>query len=161
MANPMNILRDSFRGEYQERKYKDWVTTVREAGGGSQKRRSTSAPAEERGHYPNLQFILSECKKGLNSDPPKTSRREKAQTAFSTGLRRCPHERSELSINGPPKKDVDGCQPNMRNTSDSGRKRKHKHSSDLNSHIISEDISSPESVKEIHGLPSVSTSIAS
>jgi hypothetical protein len=161
MASHSVNIWESYKSEHKGRKYKDWAMALPETGGGGSLKR-TSAPSEERRLHPHIQYILNECNKNLNSHPLKTPRRKKVQTVLCAGLQRCPHERPKLSIDWPAKKDVDSCQPKMRDTSSTERKRKQQqHNIDLTSPIISEDISSPHSVEEILASPSVRAFIAS
>lgn len=152
----------SWRSDREERKYKEWFTALPENCGDSSNKRSSSAPAEERGHHPYIHQILSQPLNNLKSQPLETSKRENFQAALFDCPGRCPHERPKLSFKIPVKKDVDGCQPKMRETSGTERKRKkHQHSSDLASPIESEDVTSPQSLEELAALPSVRISGAS
>jgi hypothetical protein len=152
---------DSWRSDHEERKYKEWVTALAATGGDGFHKRSNSAPAEERGHYPHIHHILSQLLNNLKPQPPESSKREIFQAVPFDCPGRCPHEPSKLSFQIPTKKDVDGCQPKMRETSGTERKRKrHRNSSDLTS-PQSEDAASPQSLEEIAALPSVRISGAS
>lgn len=123
-------------------------------------KRSNSGYAEERGRHPPIQHPLSEYNKNFNSYPVELSRKKKVQTELCTCPGRCPHEWYGLSIDWLAKKDVDGCQSKMRNTSSSKRKRKqHQHDGDRTSPITLPDVSSPQSLEEIPASPSVRTSI--
>jgi hypothetical protein len=153
---------DSWRSDHEERKYKEWFKALSETGGDGSHKRSNSAPAEERGHHPHIHHILSQPLNNLKSQPLEISEEENTQAALLDCPVRCPHEQFRLSFKTPTKKDVDGCQPTMRETSSTGRKRKkHQHSSDLTSLIEPEDIPSPQSLEEIAALPSVRISGAS
>jgi hypothetical protein len=160
MTSLLMKIGEAWRTDHEERKYKEWVTVLREDG--FRKRRSNSAPAEEHGHHPHIHHILSQPLNNLKSQPQERATRENFQAALVDCPGRCPHERLNLSFKIPTEKDVDGCQPKMRETSGSERKRKkHQHSSDLSSPIESEDIVSPQSLEELAALPSVRISGAS
>lgn len=149
-------IEDSWRSDHEVRKYGEWVTALLETSeDGFHKRRSRSAPAEGRRHHPHIHHILSQAPNKFKSQTLEISKRGNVQAVF-------PHERSGLSFKSPTKKDVDGCQPTMRETSGFDRKRKkRRHSSDSTLPMQSDDILSPQSLEEIAALPSVRISSAS
>jgi len=153
---------DSWRSDHEERKYKEWVAALPETGGDGLHKRSNSAPAEESGHHLHVHHILSQSLNNLKSRPLETSKRKRFQASLFDCPGRCPYEWPKFSIKIPTKKDVDDCQPKMRETSGTERKRKkHQHSSDLTSPIEPEDVTSPQSLEELTTLPSVRISGAS
>jgi hypothetical protein len=156
MAGLSVKIGDFWRSDYETRKYKEWATALPEPGGDGFPKRSNSAPAPERGHHPHINHLLSQSLNNLISQPLETSKREKVRATLFDYLGRCPHESSRLSSKLPTKKDVDGCQPKMRETSGSERKRKkHHHSSDHTLPIDLEDILSTQYLEETAALPSV------
>lgn len=147
----------------ETRKYKKWVTTLcGPSEDGLPNRRSNSSPAEERGHHPHIHHTLSQSPNNLTSQPLEVSKRKNVQATFFDHQGRCPHEWSGFRFKLRIEEDVDGCQPKMRETSGSERKRKkHQHSSDYTHKIESEDVLITQSFEDITALPSVRMSGAS